>query len=169
MNPLSALGCESKTTTYGFPGIRWRSQDDDAVPGIDYAVVLTSLVNDHLMFVVWTDVDLGKDGLGRGASRTGPDSDGWFKYSMSIRHDDLFVPFLWRTKDDKTGSVTIGGERFEMADGTWFLLSTQADPLAVKQLKRNTSKRQLTVDEFREMARTDEEIAEFFRKATEQE
>ena len=70
-------------------------------------------------------------------------------------------------EDDKTATVTVGDAQYEMDDGSWFLVSTQTDPITVYQLHRNPSRKQLTKEEFRALAKTDDDIAEFFRKAAE--
>jgi hypothetical protein len=155
-------GCGSNSP----PGLGVRSagwsqwaRDKSTVPGIDHAAVHIGLYADSPALVVWSD--------GRG----GGFDAGWDRSRRAVHYGGTFTSRGGRnvvvhcdTSDGKTGPVTIGGETFELGNGSLFIVASSGTKAVVKQLRRDLSKLGSDSEGFRANATTDSEIKAFFEQ-----
>lgn len=161
------LGCDFRQApSRGVKNVSWSrsGQERPAVPGIDQAEVSLFTWNDGAAFVIWSDVA----GRTRGTMPRQPgDPRGSARYFGTVGNQ----PFECLTLDGKTGTVTLGEQSYELADGRLILVSTQSDALVVKQLepiKLNVKPdgsmpwEQVTLEHLEKIAETDADIRAFF-------
>ena len=72
--------------------------------------------------------------------------------------------WLCETADGRSGSITINGERFDLAKGNVFLVSTEGFG-KVSQVSRDFSALELKHESFADLAKNDEEIRKFVEAA----
>ena len=69
-----------------------------------------------------------------------------------------------QTRDGELGEVQIGGSRYDVATGTMFLVTTQGDTMAVRQLLRDLSAVPLDHDGILTFAGNDPDLAAFLNE-----
>jgi len=125
-------------------------------PGIDFCSFAASNGIDDFVFFVWGDFNGGA-----GASTT-KNKDG-LQFHGYLRNDpeNRNVEYAGETKDGKTGHVTIDGNKFDLANGTLFLVSARRE-YTVKQLKRDMTRFESAEELFKDFAKNDPEVIKFF-------
>ena len=89
---------------------------------IDYGVAHLTL-NDRVYFV------LVSEGAGGSSCRSGPPASGTLRTV-----DGREVEWACDTRDGRTGRVTVGAERFELAEGSVFLVNLRNGRAVVEQI-----------------------------------
>jgi hypothetical protein len=162
-------GCNKETfwiSSVGGPG--WDggtlfSKAPNPVPGLDQVSMTAAVFSDGTTFVVWTDFHGGSSIFLPPASTK---SEGFViegHHSDSNDPNGPKVDCRLATKDGRTGKVTIGDKTFELANGSFFLVSTHGGGTQIRQLKRNSVK--LGTKDMQELAKSDAEIREFYLNA----
>ena len=134
------IGCGdprfSQSTTYGSTG--WNSVgDEEAVPGVDHAMLRWCLHGDDLVYVVWIDY---RGGGGTSSGGSGSSSAGKIHDQLRIESSDDqrfdFEYMLDTTTNEvhNTGSLRIGGVDYPLSNGALVLVSTQGADPKVKQI-----------------------------------
>jgi len=178
------VGCRPTTpSAFGSRGTSWVRTEAGrkSVPGIDEVSIHFGVWGDGATIVVWSDGtggSFGSRGMGGVPLQAGETRRG-VKYEGHLSgRDGRIVNVECYTPDGKTGTVKIGDEAYELAQGTLFLISTSGAKPKVKQLK--SDKLDLkpmgsrTVDEITSqtleaLAKTDPDIRAFFIGATKSE
>jgi hypothetical protein len=135
---LSPVGCSSRqrsdTVTYG--SIGWESGDaEQAVSGIDQAMLAWCMRGEQLSYVVWTDL---RGGGGSNSGSDGSSSSGLvhdqthLNSSDGVRFDFEYTLDTNNKDSGNPGTVTIGGVDYPLKDGALVLVSTKG--VEVKQL-----------------------------------
>jgi hypothetical protein len=178
---LASVGCSSRRplawNTYG--SIGWGSADaEQAVPGINQAMVKWYMRDKQLIYVVWTDLSGGGDtraSLGSSSSKLKihhqahlESSDGAsfeFEYTLDTNNND----------SSNAGAVKIDGIDYELKNGALVLVSTQRNKVKAKQLDldptvidciRNKSQSAESLRKaMKALANEHSEIREFFQSA----
>ena len=130
----------------------------DAVPGIDQASVYFM----GTVFLVWGDSPDGDGGDPKShgdGGRDGTECSGHIGF-----HKGKKVEFHCKTKDGKSGPVTINGSAYNLADGGVFLVSTTGDDVHVKQLKREMRNQKFDQESLAAFGKGDAEIVGYFAK-----
>jgi len=160
---LYATGC-GQPATYGIAdgGSSWTSSTDDAIPGIDEAsvsiITLKAGSPRGVPFVVWSDLPNGRSGSGGGRA-------GGASYSGSHRATDgRRIEFHAETTDGKTGTITIAGGRYNLTEGSLFLISTQRDLPDVAQVAVDTTDFPKDKARLIELAASTDAIRTFFER-----
>ena len=126
------------------------------VPGIDYAAVTYYLWNDHLVVALWSD---NNDNLGARNF-----SGGHLYGSIDFLDKRPSVQFDGNTPDGRNGTLTVNGQKFDLSNGSLFLIATSNGSVRLKQLQReglariNSSGQR---ESFQKL-KTDPDIVEFF-------
>jgi len=179
MNALLAVVTASALILTGcrtIPNVRqvlnpvWESKPESSpteppIPGIDQASISFVSWDNGGALVVWTDVSNGTTTSSPPAKTKGEG------YVIKGHHHDrrnskkARVDFRCVTPDGLTGTVTINDKPFDLAQGFLFLVSTTGDQIDVRQLSRDAT--HISSRGFKNLARTDQEIREFFRSFAE--
>jgi hypothetical protein len=109
--------------------------------------------DNELVFAVWTDARAGAGGSQETAA-------GAVYFGSFPTADGRQLAYRGETTDGRTGKVVLGGKRYDLAGGSLFLVATRGKQPRALQLKRDI--RKADPERFKEMARTDAAIAEFF-------
>jgi hypothetical protein len=127
------------------------------VPGIDFCSFAGSSGLDDFVFFAWGDFN-------GGAARTESKNKDGLQFHGHLINDPekRHVEFAGETKDGKTGHVTIEGNKYDLADGTLFLVSSRRG-YVVKQLKRDLTRFQDADELFKELSKSDPDVLDFFR------
>lgn len=149
-------------------GTNWSEWDArkkaDAVPGLDFAWVAYWTWNDRLALAVW--FDRGHSPQGKGYWGSGGRYEFHVDYSWMSPKPDVRVPAVevkCSTADGTTGTVTVGGEQYDLSNGPLFLVSTMGGTLRVKQLRRDLPASSLRGEPNAfEKLKTDPEVVGFF-------
>ena len=139
LGSLALVGCSSRlashTVTYGSTG--WGSADaEQAVPGIDQAMVKWYMRDKQLIYVVWTDLS----GANSSSGSSGDESAGVVHHQAHLESSDggsfEFEYTLDTNNNDSsnTGAVKIDGIDYELKNGALVLVSTQRNKVKAKQL-----------------------------------
>jgi hypothetical protein len=138
--------------------ISWSSGRPDARPGIDAAMVNSCTWGGAPAFVLWTD-------LNNDASSSA-EEQGSFVYSGSqTAPDGRKVRYRCRTRDGRTGDVTIDDRTYDLAKGALFLVSAREPRTRVLQLQRDVRQLTLSTAKLQQFARDDPEMVAFFAGA----
>jgi hypothetical protein len=134
------------------------------IPGIGIGNVSGGTWNDDKVFVVWGDQTGGSVAAGGLGGSKNP--------NLRYRCEFGGVTCECETADGKTGTCWIGlrdfhgvrtaGTSYSLADGGFFLLSTQGEQPRVKQLKRDLTTLKDEAEFFKGLAKSDAEIRAFF-------
>jgi len=125
--------------------------EDKPLLGIDQA----SIYHEGTALVVWSDFDGGGGGSSSGNVQ-GVQGHG------SLRSQENRVDVHFKTKDGKTGPVTINEEQYDLANGGLFLVSASDGQVRVKQLKRDMRNVKFDKKSLQSFAKGDPEIVAFF-------
>jgi hypothetical protein len=148
------IGSSQSTTVYGVSNASWDAgRGKDGVAGIDKASITCGVWREGMAVVFWTDLSWGN-------SVATTKEEGTVYEGEYHGRDGRRVKCRCTTGDGRTGAVTIGDERFDLADGSLFLVSTRGTHSQVRQLQRDISK--LKPDDLKQLARSDPQIIEFF-------
>jgi hypothetical protein len=153
-------GCRKSNHSIGIAGPGWSRQTagQTPIPGLDQASVTCGLwPGGGMVAVIWSDLT-GNNGIapppgwkgGAGAAFEGHHSD----------PDGRQMDCRCETPDGHTGTVTINDQKFDLAQGSFFLVSTAHRTTQVLQLKRDTMK--LASADLEPLSRTDPEIIKFY-------
>jgi len=152
-----AGGCETqRPTSLGFTNIgrvEWRSTStENRVGGIDEAS-LTYMQYGEDRIIIWIDIQENCETGGSDKHQSG------FEESLDGRR----IEWDCRIADGNV-TITIDGKKYYPSKGTVFFVST-ADGVRIRQSKRNATKMKCTREALTELAKTDQEIIQFFKKA----
>lgn len=114
-------------TAWGFEPVRAAG-----VAGIDRGSVLYWTWNDSILFALWIDQNARAQGK---ASMV--DNKVRFDGAMTDPNGAPVVDISGETGDGKTGSVTINGKRYDLANGRLVLYATAGETVHLRQLKRD--------------------------------
>jgi hypothetical protein len=156
------LGCGSSSPQgWGVRVVDWSQSTPGTptVPGIDDAAVRIGLYGNRPILVVW----YGGGGGGFEAGWDGTRKAVHYKGDFASREGQKLAVECF-TSDGKTGAVTIGGETFELGNGSLFLVAPGGTKTLVKQLRRDPSKLGSDSEGFKAYAKSEAEIKAFFEK-----
>ncbi|MDA1054022.1 MAG: hypothetical protein O3C40_26535 [Planctomycetota bacterium] len=172
--------------------IYWSPADEPGtgprpIPGIDHATIEILTLGDSMRYVFWTDLsgrhffEVGGRGDWRQPAvltKSGHlyrDRKIVAKYECLIpesseaawyRNDRIRQEYVeWEPRiahQTKTGLFRLNDQSFDLAAGSLILVSTVGDEIRIKQLKRDTLQMEPKEETFRDLAKTDAEISEFF-------
>ena len=156
-------GCGTSSSPSGGAGdgsVSWlRFKEINPKAGIDEAEASYGMWGDGMAFVILSDV-VGSSGA-RSSGGTGQPSR-YRGYQESP--DGRKVEWQCETPDGKTGTITISGQSYDLAQGSLFLVATKGGGSRVLQLKRDTLK--LTGQERLEhLLKDDTDVGQFFVEA----
>lgn len=137
-------------------GDDWAGKEN-LVPGIDFCSYAAASGLDDFVFFVWGDFSGGA----AGTSTTNKDGLQFHGHLIN-ESDKRHVEFAGSTKDGRTGNVTIAGNKYDLSEGTLFLVYARKR-YTVKQLKRDLTRFQESKDLFTELSKSDQDVAGFFR------
>ena len=155
------------TKYYGIAdgGSNWGDNVEDAVPGISNASV--SVIQmfagppEGVAFVVWSDLANSRGGSGTGSPKGGAFYNG--RHSSGDRQ----IEFSAKTDDGVQASIVIAEQRFELAEGSVFLVSAQRHrdenqgPI-IQQLSMDATRFPKNRSSLIELANKNDQIRRFF-------
>jgi hypothetical protein len=154
-------GCHRTYFSMGIASPGWSRQKagETPIPGLDRVTTTCGLWQpEHgLIAVIWSDM------MGNSSSAPSAGWKGGPGTSFEGHHrnsDGRQMDCLCETPDGHTGTVTIDGQKFDLAHGAFFLVSTAHPVTQVLQLKRDTMK--LNSADLEPLSRTDPEIIKFY-------
>lgn len=107
-------------------------------------------------FVIWTNSSEGGGG-NESSNMHGATFRGHLKTGDSGQ-----IEFSGESKDGKSGTAIIDGKSFDLENGQLFLVADRGNGYLVRQLDRDLSNLFFDRETLKELARTDNEIADFF-------
>ncbi len=111
--------------------------------------------NEGLTIMIWDDIRGSHSNHGSGSS-----SDPVFRQSGQAESPDgRSYSYQVETEDGVTARFTIDRKEFDLSQGTLFLVKTRGTETSVQQLSRDLSEVSFTNEAFREMARSDPDVA----------
>lgn len=135
------------------------------VPGITTAEVATGTIDGQPVVTFWTSG-------GSGLASTADSSSGGTRFSTSrTLSDSTEFELSCVTVDGKTGTVQIAGQKFDLADGSLFLVASPDDKVIVRQLALKLPERPSAFDSaagqeysstLQRIAREEAQIRDFF-------
>jgi hypothetical protein len=132
----------------------------ERIPGISRGVVSCGIKDGKTMFVVWADRESEGSECIAGSSE-----------ELRCRSSFGDIAYECVTSDGETGTCWIGfrnarwpadATRYDLADGSLFLISTQGAEPRIKQLQRDLSSVKSEIGYFEGLAKSDAEIRDFF-------
>ena len=147
-------------------GIASWSRNPNLRPGVDEASVDMCSWDGELVFAVWADVRTsggGSEQTPTGETYFGafPTADGRQLEYRGETADGATGKVVFHTKDQTTGATAING-RYDLSEGSLFLVSVKDTQPRVLQLKRDIRKAQS--EAFQKLAEADAEIGKFFAR-----
>ena len=164
----AAIGCDAGPQQgRGVHQVSWSisTADGPSVPGLDDACVLFGTYGDAAALTIWSDGPGASFGAGFDKSRNAT------HYSGTVASQDARkIEINAYTTDGKTGDVTIDGQKFDLANGSLFLVKTADGETQVQQstLKVPKPKEEAHGDstgpseKLRDFGKSNEQIREFF-------
>src|SRR5262249_415994 len=134
---LPGFGGDSQPEGSGTGNIAWeRFKEINPKAGIEKAQASFGIWNDgRLAFLIVTDF------AGSGRERSRGKGVGAEKYEGQQKAGDgRKVEWQCETADGKTGTMTINGSSYELANGSMFLVSTRGGKAEFRQVKRDLLK-----------------------------
>jgi hypothetical protein len=147
--------------------VTWSPKNGPGVAGIDYAAVSVHGYDrprmGQTLVAVWTDFH--PVNWENGGQDPPPDAPNTFRAHSTIESVSPAkrVEFEVRFHRDDAGTLAMFKERFDLKNGTLFLVSFEKGFLVVQQLKRNMSRAQVSEPVLKQAAATDPEIIRFFK------
>jgi hypothetical protein len=161
---VCVAGCAHKPHEQGLAErcFFWSSGAGVRVPGIDErSVALITLKAgppEGVPFAIWSDLPNGVGGSSEGTARGAS-----YRGHLSAA-DGRRVEFHAKTRDGKSGSLTIAGVDYDLAKGRLFLVSTRADPPMVAQLAFDLDRIPKGSEELQDLAKSNPQIRKFFQQ-----
>jgi hypothetical protein len=156
---ILASGCgrapDVSLTAFGtFVPVSWSAPAEGRkpLPRIDQGTVYAL----GTAFVLWSD-RAGGISVSFSATAQGSECKGSF-----LAGEGRHVDFRCESKDGRTGQATIDGIAYDAANGNLFALSTQGEPVRVKQLKQDLTALNFESAALAAFAREDKGLADFF-------
>src|SRR5262249_11549134 len=136
-------------------------------PGVDEASVDRCSWDGELVFAVWTDARTSAGGseqttTGEAYFGAFPTADGRQLEYRGETTDGRTGTVVFHTRDRRTGAVGFNG-RYDLSEGSLFLVSVGGKQPRVSQLKRDIRKAES--EDFQKLAETDAEVGQFFAQA----
>jgi hypothetical protein len=133
---------------------------------VDEAVVDMCSWDGELVFAVWADVQTSAGGSQQTPTEETyfgafPTADGRQLEYRGGTADGCTGKVVFQTKDQRTGEAVFNG-RYDLRDGSLFLVSVRGKQARVLQLKRDIRKAESA--SFQKLADTDAEIGKFFAR-----
>jgi hypothetical protein len=147
--------------------VTWSTKNGPGVAGIDYAAVSVHGYErprmGETLVAVWTDFH--PVNWEHGTDPPPPDASDTFLAHSAIESVSPAkrVEFQVSFHRDDAGTLTMFKDRFNLKNGTLFVVSFAKGFPVVQQLKRNMSRAQLTEPVLKEAAANDPEIIRFFK------
>lgn len=147
---LVSCDCVPSEYTYGSVGTTiWNTADSPL--GRPSSADTIHLHPVGVFLVIW--MDCTAQGTNAGERST---------YRVSrLLPDDRRVDWQCRTEDGRTGSVTINGNKFDLAKGGLFLVSTKSGTIRVRQINPKSSK----LTDYDALAEAHPQIQQFFNES----
>lgn len=147
-------------------------------PGVDFAVVQYVTWDGRIVFALWTDLGGAPDSFPNDLSsflhpnRAGAEG----RYGGSLQEKSVpGAPVIEYSAvtDGSTGSATVAGQKFDLAEGFLVLVSTADNKVQTKQVKRDHLKvspsgTNVEVAEALQQLKADPEIVAFFARPVKQ-
>jgi hypothetical protein len=105
---------------------------------------------------VWSDLPNG------GGGDTSTNMHGVSCRGRLLGANGEVLTYQCESKDGKTGTATIEGQRYDLARGSLFLVATDGKTFRIKQLSRDLKNVQFNQDSLSQLAQRDAEIKQFF-------
>ena len=142
------------------------SRNPNLRPGVDEASVDMCSWDGELVFAVWADARTSAGGSKQTATGetyfgTFPTVDGRQLEYRGETADGRTGKVVFHTKDQRTGATVFNG-RYDLSEGSLFLVSVGGKQPRVLQLKRDIRKGE--AENFQKLAETDAEIGKFFAR-----
>src|SRR5262245_512959 len=142
------------------------SRNPNLRPGVDEASVDMCSWDGELVFAVWADARTSAGGsqqtpTGEAYFGAFPTPDGRQLEYRGETADGRTGKVVFHTKDPRTGATVFNG-RYDLSDGSLFLVSVGGKQPRVLQLKRDIRKAE--AESFQKLAETDAEIGKFFAR-----
>lgn len=163
----SLAGCKTGVPSGHSCGIQqvsadWDTFSDSPLPGIDAGAVtkvkLMAGNPEGVDFVLWTDSTIGLAGHG-----TGKRDHAIFACEYTGEKHET-VSILARTADGKTGSVSVEGREFDLANGQLIMVSMEDGQLAVQQSRLPIDEIKVQGTGLREFGTQQPEIFDFYMR-----
>jgi hypothetical protein len=135
-------------------------------PGMDEAAVDMCSWDGELVFAVWADVRASAGGSQQTATGQAyfgafPTADGRQLEYRGETTDGRTGEVVFHTKDQRTNATVLSG-RYDLSEGSLFLVSVGGKQPRVLQLKHDIRKAES--ENFQKLAETDAEIGKFFTR-----
>jgi hypothetical protein len=144
--------------------VTWSTKTGPGVAGLDYAAVSVHGYDrpkmGETLVAVWTDFH--PVNWEHGVENSPADTFTAHSTIESVSPAKR-VAFQITFHRDDAGTLTLFKERFNLKNGTLFLVSFAKGFPVVQQLKRNMSRAQLTAPVLQQVAATDPEVIRFFK------
>lgn len=157
---LALAGCDfARPTTTSGASVAWSSYTlAKGVPGIDEASVGRVEFNGQSAFVLWVD----ESSLSSSSSGNINASQPNVCYRLKTK-SGLVCECL--ASEGRAHTMVIDGKSFKLEDGSFILVAANSGPVRVKQLKRALDMPKLHSEDLQKLARSTDEIREFFEGA----
>ena len=146
-------------------GFSWIENVADPIPGIHRGAVskvtFTFPSSGSSTVTLWSDCT-GSSAVGSSGRQSARYVGDFFW------QDDQTLEFELKADQSKVTLVRIGDQKFDLADGSLFLISTQSELIRVKQLKLDVSRVTKEKDVAREFALETPSVKSFFDPSSEE-
>jgi hypothetical protein len=157
---LTISGCDAKAPVVAqrFIASWYRPVAKGRVPGVsDAFVVSCGTWNDRVVFVTWSD----SDPLAQTTGYLSSSNRSAICYRVRYQGG---LTLSCETNDGATRTIHFDGKRYDLADGTFLLVSVQGGQGRIKQLKWDFPRMKPDQVDFEVLAQSDDEIRSFFSK-----